>query len=239
MKYYLEDLAIEITRKCNMNCAHCLRGDAQNIDICIEYIDKLLDGVSSIGHVTFTGGEPSLNVAAMEYTLEQCKKRNITVGSFYVVTNGKANPLGLIMTCLKWYAYCDDYDEISGISMSKDMFHDEVPDEHEQLLRGLSFFRDDKFTDFENVRLLNEGRARELSGFRKSELYEKSDMEIDTYDDEICVRSMVYLSANGDIKTDCNLAYDNNDYTIGNIGLESLDYIIQTQLIEQTGQLPI
>lgn len=28
---YASDVAIEVTRRCNMKCAHCLRGDAQNI----------------------------------------------------------------------------------------------------------------------------------------------------------------------------------------------------------------
>lgn len=29
---------IEVTRRCNMCCAHCLRGDAENIDIQEKYM---------------------------------------------------------------------------------------------------------------------------------------------------------------------------------------------------------
>lgn len=56
-------LAIEVTRRCNMECAHCLRGDAQAVDMTQEIVDRFVDGLEegmSIGDVTLTGGEPSL-----------------------------------------------------------------------------------------------------------------------------------------------------------------------------------
>ena len=60
----IQNLAIEVTRKCNIKCAHCLRGDSQNKDIDLKYIDILLDQVNYIGHFCPTGGEPSLNIKA-------------------------------------------------------------------------------------------------------------------------------------------------------------------------------
>ena len=44
----------------------------------------------------------------------------------------------------------------------------------------------------------------------------------------ITIESMIYLSANGDIRTDCDTAYDNDDYTIGNLNSSSLIDIIDT-----------
>ena len=164
MKYNLGDLAIEVTRRCNMSCAHCLRGEAQNMDIDKKYIDKLLEDVSNISYILFTGGEPSLNIEAIEYTLQRCQELNISVGGFYIVTNGKNNVLPLTIACLKWYAYCDDYEDIYGLALSRDMFHDEIDKDAEKILRGLSFFREDKFTDFNHVRIISEGRGAELSG---------------------------------------------------------------------------
>ena len=41
---YISDannVVIEITRRCNMCCAHCLRGDAENVDIQEKYINAL------------------------------------------------------------------------------------------------------------------------------------------------------------------------------------------------------
>lgn len=58
-KLNIYNLVLEVTRRCNMCCAHCLRGEAQNMDMQKETIDKLLDQTDSISMVTFSGGEPS------------------------------------------------------------------------------------------------------------------------------------------------------------------------------------
>ena len=56
-KLNIYNLVLEVTRRCNMCCAHCLRGEAQNMDMQKETIDKLLDQTDSISMVTFSGGE--------------------------------------------------------------------------------------------------------------------------------------------------------------------------------------
>ena len=77
MSITISNLVIEVTRKCNMFCDHCLRGDLQNIDLKKEYVDSLLNQVDQINNVTFSGGEPSLNIPIIEYFLEQCKEKNL------------------------------------------------------------------------------------------------------------------------------------------------------------------
>lgn len=242
MKYYIDNLCIEVTRKCNMNCAHCLRGESQKMDIDTRHIDKLLENVKSIGNITFTGGEPSLNVQAIEYTLQRCQELDIDVFSFYVVTNGKANMLPLAMACLKWYAYCSYAgDDMCGIALSKDMFHDDVDFGNEYILRGLSFFREDKITDFDRVKLINSGRAEELGGFDKIDVY-SHDEQFSYWGDEetgYTIESMVYLSANGEIRSNCDSAYDDDSFTVGNLNQESLDYIFKRQMVAQMEALPI
>ena len=39
---------IELTRRCNMACKHCLRGDAQNLTISKEIIDKIFTDTAKI-----------------------------------------------------------------------------------------------------------------------------------------------------------------------------------------------
>lgn len=47
-KIAIDHLLVEITRKCQLRCAHCLRGDAQNINMSPKIIDKLLESVCVI-----------------------------------------------------------------------------------------------------------------------------------------------------------------------------------------------
>ena len=114
--YGANNVFIEVTRRCNMCCAHCLRGDAESIDIQEKYIDAFLDNFEKgayISSLTFTGGEISLNIPAIRYTLKAVKERGIAVGSFYMVTNGKAvdKMADLAMESLEWWAYCDEKDD--------------------------------------------------------------------------------------------------------------------------------
>ena len=64
-------LAIEVTQRCNLNCDHCLRGCARNVNITKEIIDKTLDNFEHISSITFTGGEPTLNPEAIIYTIDK------------------------------------------------------------------------------------------------------------------------------------------------------------------------
>ncbi len=106
-----------------MRCAHCLRGAAQSIDIENDYIDELLrhcdDG---IGCLTFTGGEPTLNLESIEHTLQIIRWRNIPLGGFYVVTNGKVYRRRLTEILDGIYPYCYEH-ELCGLAVSNDEFH--------------------------------------------------------------------------------------------------------------------
>lgn len=48
-------MMFEITRRCNLCCAHCFRGDPQNVDISEEIIDRSLDQISSCFSFDVTG----------------------------------------------------------------------------------------------------------------------------------------------------------------------------------------
>ena len=87
-KLTFENLMIEITRRCNMTCAHCLRGDAQEVDIDFKHIDDLLDQAEVVGHLDITGGEPTLNLDALKYILNGLCKRGIPLLEFSLTTNG-------------------------------------------------------------------------------------------------------------------------------------------------------
>jgi MoaA/NifB/PqqE/SkfB family radical SAM enzyme len=71
MEVYISQLIVEVTRRCNMMCDHCLRGDEQSIDMSDDVIKAVLSGVSSIGSLVFTGGEPTLAVDVIERFIDE------------------------------------------------------------------------------------------------------------------------------------------------------------------------
>lgn len=231
-KFEIQELVIEVTRKCNMKCAHCLRGKAENLNIDYSYIDKLLENISYISEVTFTGGEPSMNVGAMEYFLKKVSEMDIPVSSFFIATNAKKITKRFIDFLSNMFMYCyensgDEALEMSGIAPSVDQFHtkDTVIQDNINRLRMFSFFKDFKMND--HTILIDEGRAKNLSSYKKRELVPNNTVECsDISDGSISIDEMIYLSANGDIRTDCDTAYNDNRFTIGNLNHESFHDII-------------
>ena len=200
---YIRELFIEVTRKCNIKCLHCLRGGAQNLNIDTKHIDSLLNQVSEIGHVTFTGGEPTLNVEAIQYFLDAIKKRGISLGGFYVVTNGKNVKENFVITMLKLYAYSYEK-EICSVQVSNDIYHAEETKYNDDLLSGLSFFSKKNKDDNERYQfnLIDEGRAKKMRSQYKSEPL-TSDIEcVDDFDE-----AEIHLNAKGEIINGCNWSY--------------------------------
>lgn len=101
-KLIFNDLTIELTRRCNMACVHCLRGDAQDKSMCKAHIDALLDQTQVIGHLHFAGGEPTLEIGLMEYIADQLYERRIPIGSVDVISNGKIYNDDFVYV-MKWY----------------------------------------------------------------------------------------------------------------------------------------
>ena len=225
--YGANNVFIEVTRRCNMCCAHCLRGDAESIDIQEKYIDAFLDSFEKgayISSLTFTGGEISLNIPAIRYTLKAVKERGIAVGSFYMVTNGKAvdKMADLAMASLEWWAYCDEKDDyMCGLCISSDNFHEVIPYESKSILRGLKYNRNDKVTDFHLAYLLNEGRAKNLD----SNIYKKREPHVDKLEYEFnktgdinFYSGELYLNAIGDVVSGCDWSYKSQKkYRFGNV----------------------
>lgn len=87
-KVLLHFSLIEVTRKCNLKCRHCLRGEAENITITKEMIDNYFDNIDGILTLNFTGGEPLLAIDEIEYTIDKIIKDKIRVASLAVITNG-------------------------------------------------------------------------------------------------------------------------------------------------------
>jgi len=52
---------IEVTRQCNLECKHCLRGNQQKISVNMWDVDTLFTIIKYIDTLVLTGGEPALH----------------------------------------------------------------------------------------------------------------------------------------------------------------------------------
>lgn len=206
---------IEITRKCNLTCRHCLRGDAQNKNMKEEYITSFLSQVSQFDTLTITGGEPSLNVKGIKFLLDELKRLNVIVNHFYIATNGTESSysrefLDVLLDLYLYQQECNKgYDEgLSMVEMSEDEFHDdETQDKAKRILSAFSFFsvREDSYS--RSGTIIEEGRAKE-NEFQGRELEVRDSIDVsDVNTKEIYIEDDVYLNVNGFITSNCNMSY--------------------------------
>lgn len=91
-KISVNNIIIEITRKCNYRCKHCGRGKAQNLTISKEIIDRFFESVENIqGSILFTGGEPLLAIDMIDYFCEKLINSNFSPTDINIVTNGNVS----------------------------------------------------------------------------------------------------------------------------------------------------
>lgn len=121
------EIELEITRRCQLKCAHCMRGDAQDIDMSYEIIDRLLEQVKSIDSLVFTGGEPTLNLDGMKYFLDKLIENNIHLGRMSYITNGvlmTQDIIDVIRGYYDWIEHSDNHSKVYiSIGVSDDRYH--------------------------------------------------------------------------------------------------------------------
>ena len=216
MKLCFDNLIVETTRKCNMQCEHCMRGEAENADLDLDKFAAFIKDVESIGTITFTGGEPTLNINAIKFVLHMVKALEIPVYSFYIVTNGKIITAEFLNAMIDWYVYCIECGgepEICGVALSQDEFHEYIDPENEAKLRALSFYRpDDKKTrNWKRVELIDLGNARNLVSNPKRDPM-RYPPTVEPLNDTLTVYDgQITFTVDGDILFDCDYEYESTD----------------------------
>ncbi len=95
-KYKYDELMIEITRKCNLQCEHCLRGDSQNITMSKDVIDRIFEDAADCKQILLTGGEPLLALDEIEYFVDRILKSDWTTSNLAMTVNGTIRDKRLI-----------------------------------------------------------------------------------------------------------------------------------------------
>lgn len=232
------NLVIEVTKKCNMECEHCLRGCAQNVDMSLDMAEKLAREIDP-ETVTFTGGEPMLNTKAIIHYYETLKLLGRRLPTFFIATNAK-------YVDDKFLNYLDDlhssisindinnsssrlqskeltYDDIhtmhemihainyegNTLTLSFDEYHESVPTSNIIKLMNRPYFTLDKVTDG-SLSLISTGLAAENY---LSDTTSKSIPCIDEYllDDDYFEGysiDMLYVSSEGYVTVGCDMSFD-------------------------------
>jgi len=119
------DVIFEITRFCNMECPHCIRGDIQRKRIKKEYINEALRNFRYIGTLTVSGGEPALAVDLMTHIREACNMYEVSYENFWMATNGTITRPAFFKELEQMYTNSDD-NESNGLRVSIDRYHDNI-----------------------------------------------------------------------------------------------------------------
>ena len=201
---FLSNVVIEVTRKCNMTCEHCLRGEAQKLSISDLVLNNFFRQIrdSYIDSITITGGEPSLATDRIQAVLRFIRMYHIEVGYFYMVTNAKKVTKEFIQVILDMYMQSSEQESFA-VNYSDDQFHDDLNQANIRKLSAFTFVGP-KGGKIHQEAILQEGRGSNY-GWREVTLY--------PYDiDEDQIREgLFYLNCKGDILPDCNLSYDSQD----------------------------
>lgn len=230
-KIFIRKLNIEITRKCNFKCEHCMRGEAQNIDMPKEMIEKILENYFAIGCLDITGGEPLLNIPMIQRIFEILVKNNIGVKLINITTNGS----------IRSREFADIINKYSikyniGFNYSSDVFHkSQLENWEEEIDKSIKFYKEYgiDLKDLENpasYKMLSyTGRAKNLKEQVERFKWDKKLHMVAFVDSKNFYEiseSSLYYSANGNIYLSTMHSFDDVDNeNIGNVMDESKNII--------------
>lgn len=237
----IESVALEVTRRCNEKCVHCMRGEPQNIDMNKDVVDNLLERKNIIiMKLVFSGGEPTLNEDLIIYTIDKIISTGKLVFQIEITTNGKIYSKRIVEKLKEFKQYLKvklpefsdviEKDQISCIRISNDQFHKIDEEVVGKYLKEeeLSVIKTGNIDELDDGLILT-GRAKKRV-FGKYFEYELKDINIrEIQSGRFLLKNKFYITARGDITTQGDGTYEDMD--ILNLGpLENFEFINQKKL---------
>ena len=211
-KISTENLVLELTRRCNMKCPHCLRGDCQNYDMTFETAKTAIDRFEFIEQITFSGGEPTLCGDIVCKIVDYIIENNVKLYGFYMASNGLNVNMQIMIALAKLYGYINqDYDaeETCFFDISVDQYHEIISKLNKRVLDAFRFVN--YRGEIPDGRLINEGRAYE-NGIGARYMNHKEEFNILDEDyNGSDLYNLVYVNAKGNITPCCDLSYKSQD----------------------------
>lgn len=200
----VSQLILEVGRKCNLCCEHCLRGEAEDTAMSYKDAIKTIDSFESIDSITFTGGEPTLYEDFICDVIDYIMNTRKSVNGFYIASNATIFAPKLMIKLCEFKDYVDD-DFNCVFDISADQYHD-YDSQVVRMLKNFTFVgsRD----PIAEQHLILEGRAADWAcSTRMVDCKCKF-----TYDDpDEPYIDMIYVNAKGNILPYCDYSYKTQD----------------------------
>lgn len=231
MKIYYSTLQIELTRRCNQECAHCCRGNSQDVDLTKKTIDNFFEKneIAHIGTLQFSGGEPTLNGKMLDYFVDKIIENNIEVDRFIFGINGLSYSEELIQGLNKLSDHIISKSSRKKkcpgwLIVSQDQFHKESNPEVVEKLSKLPYLSPIEKTITKERNILPYGRAYQNNlSIQEPTIdnlvnYQKNYRINEYLGEEYLVISYQYIAANGNVINSGLESYELMDeYALGNI----------------------
>jgi len=119
MAITIDDLMLEVTRNCNLDCLHCLRGESESEFMTPEVVRNVLKDVNKINKLVLSGGEPLLAFKTLSQIASVIKERNIDVDTISIITNGTVLSEKTLFVLRRLQGVCNHL----SLKISDDKFH--------------------------------------------------------------------------------------------------------------------
>lgn len=175
---YVENLHLQVTRNCTLECEHCMRGDRERVNMNPAILDEIFKDVKKVGMLLLTGGEPLIAIQTLEHLVYLLKTKQVRVNKITIVTNGTI----LSDRVLRVLHELQDNSYLI-LRMSTNIFHNlELHKKNLESIRdkNLKVISNDGFYNFSEygqdkvgrfpIGLINLGRTRTLTPERLAEI---------------------------------------------------------------------
>lgn len=175
---HLENLYLEVTRNCTIECEHCFRGEREKVNMNPSTLSLIFKDIRRIDFLLLTGGEPLLAIQALEQLAELLKTKQVHVGKILLITNGTV----LSERVLRVLHAFQDYSYLV-LKVSMNVFHDlalqecgllELRNRNLQVLFQEGFYNFSEYGKDEHspygIGLVQKGRAKTLTPERLEEI---------------------------------------------------------------------
>jgi MoaA/NifB/PqqE/SkfB family radical SAM enzyme len=158
---------LEITNKCNMNCAHCCGsyGPKKDSHMSKETLHKALALAAEYGQSIFIGGgEPTVHPMFWEFLgIILSQDQNLELENMGMVTNGKKTKDALALASLARRG-------VLSVSLSQDQFHEAID---YNVIKAFSVTGERRDGDLRSIRtvrnVIAQGRGKNIAGAIKDD----------------------------------------------------------------------